>query len=128
MGSEEIDETPTDVLASGGDRGRLGQRNHQLVDGASPGKGMCFCTLGGRGRKLLTGDGMTRWDARRMIVRRAKNRKAPGLVLVSIHVRADFSVRGGSSRGDTNPSRTLGGVTRYRWFESGSLQRQSHSQ
>jgi hypothetical protein len=66
---------------------------------------------------------MTRWDAPRMIVRRAKNRKAPGLVLVSIHVRADFSVRGGSSRGDMNPSRTLGGVTRYRWFESGSLQR-----
>ena len=51
MGSEEIDETPTGVLASGGDRGRLGQRNHQLVDGASPGKGMCFCTLGGRGRQ-----------------------------------------------------------------------------
>ena len=73
MGSEEIDETPTGVLASGGDPGRLGQRNHQLVDGASPGKGMCFCTLGGRGRKLLTGDRMTRWDARRMIVRRAKN-------------------------------------------------------
>jgi hypothetical protein len=45
MGSEEIDETPTGVLASGGDPGRLGQRNHQLVDGASPGKGMCFCTL-----------------------------------------------------------------------------------
>ena len=73
MGSEEIDETPTGVFASGGDPGRLGQRNHQLVDGASPGKGMCFCTLGGRGRKLLTGDRMTRWDARRMIVRRAKN-------------------------------------------------------
>ena len=29
----------------------------------------------------------------------------------------------GSSRGDMSPSRTLGGVTRYRWFESGSLQR-----
>jgi hypothetical protein len=70
MGSEEIDETPTGVLASGGDRGRLGQRNHQLVDGASPGKGMSFCTLGGRGRKLLTGDRMTRRDARRMITGR----------------------------------------------------------
>ena len=31
MGSEEIDETPTGVFASGGDRSRLGQRNHQLV-------------------------------------------------------------------------------------------------
>src|SRR4051794_22902240 len=30
-----------------------------------------FRTLGGRGRKQLTGDRMTRQDARRMIVRRA---------------------------------------------------------
>src|SRR6266436_4378050 len=29
----------------------------------------------------------------------------------------------GISRGDMSPSRTLGGVTRYRWFESGSLRR-----
>jgi integrase len=32
-----------------------------------------FRTLGGRGRKELTADRMTRQDARRMIVRRAKN-------------------------------------------------------
>jgi site-specific recombinase XerD len=32
-----------------------------------------FRTLGGRGRKQLTGDRMTRQDARRMIVRRARN-------------------------------------------------------
>ena len=32
-----------------------------------------FRTLGGRGRKQLTGERMTRQDARRMIVRRAKN-------------------------------------------------------
>jgi integrase len=32
-----------------------------------------FRTLGGRGRKRLTADRMTRQDARRMIVRRAKN-------------------------------------------------------
>jgi integrase/recombinase XerD len=31
-----------------------------------------FRTLGGRGRKQLTADRMTRQDARRMIVRRAK--------------------------------------------------------
>src|SRR5437762_2514632 len=38
-------------------------------------------------------------------------RKAPGVVLVSSLGRADFSFRGGSSRGDMSPSRTFGGVT-----------------
>src|SRR5260370_41688309 len=36
-----------------------------------------FPTLGGRGRKQLTGDRMTRQDARRMIVRRARKAGLP---------------------------------------------------
>jgi hypothetical protein len=50
-------------------------------------------------------------------------RKAPVVVLVSVLVRADFSVSGESSGGDMSPSRNLACVTRYRRFESGFLQR-----
>jgi hypothetical protein len=40
-------------------------------------------------------------------------RQPPEVVFVSIHVRADFSVRG-IKQSDMSPSRTLGGVTRHR--------------
>src|SRR5437868_7115739 len=50
-------------------------------------------------------------------------RKAPVVVLVSVLVRADFSVSGESSGGAMSPSRNLACVTRYRRFESGFLQR-----
>jgi transposase InsO family protein len=50
-------------------------------------------------------------------------RKAPAVVLVSVLVRADFSVSGESSGSDMSPSRNLACVTRYRRFESGFLQR-----
>jgi hypothetical protein len=44
--------------------------------------------------------------------------------MVSVLVRADFSVSGRSSKGDMGRRpRNLGCVTRYRGFESGSLQR-----
>ena len=42
-----------------------------------------FRTLGGRGRKLLTGDRMARQDARRMVVRRAQ--KAGLLTRIGCH-------------------------------------------
>jgi len=47
------------------------------------------------------------------------------VVFVSILVRADFPSRRIKQR-RMRPSRTFGGVTRYRWFESGSLQRRVH--
>src|SRR5262244_1028406 len=47
---------------------------------------------------------------------------APGVVLASSLGRADFSVRGESSRGDMSPLEPLVVITRYRWFESCSLQ------
>ena len=51
------------------------------------------------------------------------HRKAPGVVLVSVLVRVDFSVSGESSGGDVSPSRNLGYDTRYRRFASRFLQR-----
>jgi hypothetical protein len=48
-------------------------------------------------------------------------RKAPAVVVLSVLVRAEFSVGGTSSRGDMSPSRNLGCVTPYRGFESGFL-------
>ena len=42
---------------------------------------LLFRTLGGRGRKQLTVERMTRQDARRMIVRRAKNLRVFGFRL-----------------------------------------------
>jgi hypothetical protein len=44
-------------------------------------------------------------------IRTIGSAKAPGVILVSSLVRADFSVRGGSTRGDMRTSRTFGGVT-----------------
>jgi hypothetical protein len=45
-------------------------------------------------------------------------RDAPGVVVVPVPVRADFSLGRESSRGEMNPSQNPGRVTRYRRFES----------
>jgi hypothetical protein len=45
------------------------------------------------------------------------------LLMVSVLVRADFPSVGESSRRDMSRSRNVGGVARYRRFESGFLQR-----
>ena len=49
--------------------------------------------------------------------------KAPGVLVVSVLARAEFSVDGESSRGELSRFWKLGRVTRYRRFESGFLQR-----
>jgi hypothetical protein len=49
--------------------------------------------------------------------------RAQGVLVVSVLVRAGFSVGEESSGGDISRPRNLGCVTRYRWFESGFLQR-----
>ena len=50
-------------------------------------------------------------------------RRARGIVVVSVLVRANFSVGRKSSRDEMSPSGNLDRATRYRWFESGFLQR-----
>src|SRR6516162_4659258 len=50
-------------------------------------------------------------------------REAPGIHVVSVVVRADFSACRKSSRSDMSRRRKLGRVTRNQWFESGFLQR-----
>jgi hypothetical protein len=49
--------------------------------------------------------------------------KAPGVFVVLVLIRVEFSVARESGRDDISRSRNLGHVTRYRRFESGFLQR-----
>jgi hypothetical protein len=71
-----------------------------------------------RGALLPVRDGLSAGGSRMRTFGPAKSREAS-----SVLVRPGFSAGRESSRGDMSRSRNLGRVTRYRWFESGFLQR-----
>jgi hypothetical protein len=92
-----------------------------------------FRTLGGRGRKQLTGERMTRQDARRMIVRRAKNAGlSPGSAAIASERPASRSIcstaassstlsRWRRTRAHARPSSTTAATTRSRSTRSSAL-------
>ena len=92
-----------------------------------------FRTLGGRGRKQLTGDRMTRQDARRMIVRRAlKPASSPGSAatpsgrpgsrsICSTAACSNTPNRWRRTKAHARPSSTTAATTRSRSIRSSGL-------
>src|SRR6516165_10935454 len=90
-------------------------------------RGLSSCRVRGATPLVVRRSGTESSQTRRTGFEPSVPRRARGIVVVSVLVRANFSVGRKSSRDEMSLSGNLDRATRYRWFESGFLQRRVRS-